>query len=771
MQNIYETFEFCKIKEQLLEFAKTEVAKTAIEELVMFSSSLEVKNSLEDLKEMMSIIVRFGQLPISRSKDALLMIQEAKRAGILTARDLDMIAEDVLTSLVLIKFMKKIEVMYPRIISKTAEFKDLSNLEKEIHRVINSSQGIKDNASDKLFSIRAKLKKAEASLQDKVTSLAAGYSSYLNDTSVTLRNGHFVLPVKTAYKNKVPGIIYDISDSGNTTFIEPLSIVQLNVEIASLKCEENEEIRRILKELTNLVLLNEYEIVNNNKIIGELDFLSSKANFALENDHEIAEILDEQHLSLIDAKHPLIDKNKVVANSFNLNQEQRIIIISGPNAGGKTVSLKTVGLLVLMNQCGLAIPARKAQSGYFKNIFVDIGDNQSLSDNLSTFSAHMSQISEIVNTCGGKDLILVDELGTGTDPKEGEALALGIVQYLEKKHCFALISSHFGALKEYAFVSKCLDNSSMIFDEENLKPTYIFRQGAPGKSYALDVANRYGIPLEIVSLAKEYVKKDDNSSVDDLMKELQSKVNENAKLEKQLLKEKQTLEYNQKRLLVDETNLKNKRNKLLEEVAETKKKMIQDAKMQIDDIIKQMMTSDLKVHEIIELKKKIDNIEEDVTQEEFNEDIKVGDFISIPSLDIQGKVMKLNNDDAKIMTTSGFTFNTKKNKLHKTEEVEKPVKKARITTNRSYEDVINTSVSLELNIIGLRVEEAMIQVRKYIDNCRLKNLKQVRIIHGFGSGALRNATREYLDKQKDLKHRPGGEYEGGGGATVVIFHE
>ena len=769
MQNIYETFEFYKIQEFLLEHAKTEVGRESIRDLVMLPNIDSVKEELEDLKEVLSIIQRFGPLPISPSLNAIRMLQEAKRAGILTARDLDMIAEDVLTSLALIKFMKKIEVGYPRISNKVLTFADLTNLEKEIHRVINSAQGIKDKASDKLFQIRTKLKKVEASLQDRVASLAASYSTYLNDTSVTLRDGHFVLPVKTAYKNKIPGVVYDVSDSGNTTFIEPIEIVQINVEITSLRCEENEEIRRILKELTNLVLLNEYEILNNNQIIGVLDFLSCKANYALANDHEIATINNKQYLSLIEARHPLIDRNKVVSNNFYLDDVKRIIIISGPNAGGKTVSLKTVGLIVLMNQCGLAVPVKKAELGYFKNIFIDIGDNQSLSDNLSTFSAHMSQISEIIRFCGGKDLILVDELGTGTDPKEGEALALGIVKFLEKKHVLAMISSHFGALKEYAFLSETLDNSSMIFDETNLVPTYIFRQGAPGKSYALDVATRYGIPEEVVKDAKDYAKKHENSQVDDLMRELQLKVNEVAKLEKELLNKQREIERKEKRLAVDEENLKNRRDHLLEEVKNTKKDMIDKAKEEIDYIISQLSNGDLKLHEVIELKNKLEELEENEETEEFNEVIELNDYISVPSLGIYGRVVRLKGTKAKIQSDSGMSFDIDVNKLHKEEKPK--VGHAKPSKNREYEDIINTSVSLELNIIGLRVEEAMSKVTKYIDNCRLKRLKQVRIIHGFGSGALRNATRKYLDTQKDLTYRPGGEYEGGGGATVVIFND
>ena len=769
MQDIYKTFEFYKIQEGLLEQSKTEVGRRLISDLVMFESYNEVYESLEDLKEISSLIQRYGPLPISPSLDALRIIDDAKKALILTPRDLDMIAEDVLTSLSLMKFIAKVGNLYPRISNKIASFCDLSPLEKEIHRVINSAQGIYDKASPTLYSIRSKLKKVEALLQDKIANLSVGYTSYLSDNSITIREGHFVLPVKTAFKNKVPGIVYDVSDSGNTTFIEPLEVVQINNELTSLKVQENEEIRKILKALTNLCLLQEGEIITNNQIIGELDFLSTKAIFGQLNNCEIAEFVKEPCLELIDARHPLIDPNKVVSNSYKLDSTKRIVIISGPNAGGKTVSLKTVGMHVLMNQCGLMIPVVKAKLGYFNHIYVDIGDNQSLSDNLSTFSAHMSQIAEIVLKAGGKDLILIDELGTGTDPKEGEALALSIIKYFEHKHVFAFISSHFSALKEYAFVSEHIDNSCMIFDEKNLLPTYRFVQGMPGKSYALDVAGRYGIPEQIVKDSKDYIESKDETSVSEIMDALSEQTAKVNKLEKALKDKEDELAKKEKRLNVEETNLTKRREKLLEDVKAEKASMIKKAKEEIDYYISQLSKSDLKLHEIIEIRKKLDELEEEEIVEEFDDEIQVGDFVTIPSLDLSGKVDRINGKKAHVSCDNGMGLNVEIKNLKK---IQKPKEPAKVASKRKdYVDIINVEVSLELNIIGLHVEEAMYEVKKYIANCRLKNFKTVRIIHGFGSGALRKAVHEYLRKEKGLTFRLGGEYEGGGGATVVTFND
>ena len=612
MQDIYQTFDFYKIKEKLLEYSKTELSKSYIEELTMMSSYDEVKKNLLDLNEMTSIIIRFGPLPIGNSANALRLIEMAKKTGLLTPHDLNLVAEDVLTIDKITQYFKKIDVSYERVVAIATDINDLTNLEREIHRVITPSLTVADNATAELKEIRNKIRKLEVKLQDKIATLAFSYSQYLNDENSTIRDGHFVLPVKTVDKNKVPGIVFDVSDSGATTFIEPIDICNINNEMTSLKIQENEEIRKILKGLTALVLLQENEILHNNEVIAHLDFLSAKAMYANEIDAIVAEFSDKQYIDLQEARHPLIDRNKVVSNSFHLDEDKRIIVISGPNAGGKTVSLKTVGLLVLMNQCGLAIPVKKATLGYFKNIYVDIGDNQSLSDNLSTFSAHISQISEITNVVAGKDLVLFDELGTGTDPKEGEALALSVTKYLENKHVLCMISSHFEALKEYAFTSEIIDNASMIFDEEHLLPTYRFHQGAAGHSYALWVAKKYGIDEGIIKNAEAYLSGQDKSDALLLMDTLQKKLDETIKLEEKLLKEKKDADALAKKLEVDEANLKIRRDKLLEDVKDEKEKLLKNAREEISFILSKLNNSDIKLHEVIELKKQLEDLQDNL---------------------------------------------------------------------------------------------------------------------------------------------------------------
>ena len=768
MQDIYQTFEFPRIKDLILEHTKTELGKKYVSELSFSNDKEIVNNRLAILKEMMELISRYTPFNIQSSVDALRLIDIAKKTALLTPQDLNFIANDIETSLKLASQIKKIETEFPLISELCSQFTDLTSLDKEIKRIITPSLTVSDNASKELKEIRQKIRQLEATLNSRLASISTSYSSYLSDVNMTIREGHFVLPVKTAYKNKVLGIVYDVSDSGNTTFIEPLEIVQINNDIASKKIEENEEVRRILKAIASLVLLQENEILTNNKIIGHLDFLSAKASYALANDMVIASISNQQEIHLIEARHPLIDPNKVVSNDYHLSEDKRIVIISGPNAGGKTVSLKVVGLLTLMNQAGLALPVKEAKLGIFEHIYIDIGDNQSLSDNLSTFSAHMSNIASILDVVKSKDLVLLDELGTGTDPKEGEVLGLGIVKYLEKMHPLCLVSSHYSKIKEYAFTSENIENSSMLFDEEKLLPTYKYKYLAPGKSYGVEVATRYGIKQEVISEARNELSKENDNRFENLLSELQSQIDQNERLKDELNKERKSLEVERKNLENAQKGLKNQKEHLLEEVKKEKEQIIEETKQEIDQVIKSLSSGDLKLHEVIELKKKIEKLEEEEPVIIYDEKINVNDYVSVPHLNIEGKVIRTKGNKATLITRDGMNVEIEINKLHKIPE---PVSSKVTAKRQDYEKQINTNVGLELNIIGMHRDEALNALKKYIDACYMKNLKQVRIIHGFGSGVLRKMTHEYLSTLKGVKFKLGDINEGGGGATVVILHD
>ena len=769
MQDIYLTFEFNKIKEAISEYSKTEKGKAFCDELNMLSSKEEVENKKAELLETISLISRYSYLPINTSANMVKIIEMAKKTALLTPHDLNMVREDILTGRKLVTYFAKVDSSYPILKDLVSQFSDLESLESEIKRVITPSLTVSDKATPELHEIRSKLKRLEASLNSKIASISLSYSSYLSDANVTIRDGHFVLPVKTVYKSKVLGIVYDVSTSGNTTFIEPLEIVQINNDIASLKVEENEEVRKILKALTNLVLLQEDEVRLNNEIIAKIDFLSAKAQYAINEDMVVAKNSKDQEIHLIGSRHPLIDKRKVVSNDYHLNNDKRIVVISGPNAGGKTVSIKVVGLLTLMNQAGLAVPAKEATLGYFNHIYIDIGDNQSLSDNLSTFSAHMKQIAEIMDVVKEKDLILLDELGTGTDPKEGEAIALACIKYLEKKHPLCLISSHFSSVKEYAFLSPNLENSSLLFDEENLSPTYIYKYAVPGKSYGIEVASRYGLKEEIIVEARNILANNSDSSTSELLNILQKKVEENDKLARELEYQRVQFEKEKKALEAEKNRLKEQKESLREDAKKEKDQIIAEAQERIDEIIEELTASkDPKLHEINAAKKELENLKEDVEVIEYNEEIEVGDYVNIPSMNIDGRVERIKGKKAHIVSNDGLSFDVELSRLHK---IDAPKERKVKNKNNDYEKNIDKGIGLELNIIGMRRDEAKAALVDYIDKCIMRRFKTVRIIHGFGSGILRQMVHEYLKTLKGVTFRLGDINEGGSGATVVTFND
>ncbi|MCD8209767.1 MAG: Smr/MutS family protein [Coprobacillus sp.] len=763
MQDLISTFQVRDIFESVSFEATTEVGKERISSLSMLSKEELIKEK-EKLQEMINLNEKHSLFPLSMSKSAIKIIDIAHKSGLLTPQDLMNIYDDIVLSNEIITFYKKVEkVDYPYLTSLIDSFSDLSSLMKEIKKTISNALTILDTASVDLAQIRKKIKSKETELNDTITKISYKYSSLLSDENMTMRDGHYVLPIKTMYKNKISGIVYDISQTGNTTFIEPLEIVQLNNDITALKIEEASEERKILLRLTNMCLLQEEEIIHNNSVIGEIDFLQAKAKYGKKSGSILLSLEKEKVISLKRARHPLIDPTKVVANSFLLDKDNQIIIISGPNAGGKTVSLKTIGLLIYMNQCGLMIPVEEGKLSYFNHIYIDIGDQQSLSDNLSTFSAHMSNISEILNHVTSHDLVLIDELGTGTDPKEGEALAISIVSYLHSKGVFCLISSHFSGLKEYAYQQEGISNGMMLFDERELSPTYIFVQGVPGKSYAFEVASRFGIKQDIVQAAKE---RSGESESAQMLDELTNQLVVNMNLSKQLNEKQQDLEKKEKELNNEKKTLERRKSLLLEEVKEEKEQLLKGTEEELNEIMKDLNKREVKLNDVIQAKGRVNALRENEDDEEFDDDIHVGDYVSIPSLSLKGRVKAIKGETLTILTSEGMSVKAPLKNTKKEEEGEQ-----RVVSSINIDKKITGSMPSEINLLGYRTDEAIAALDKYLDEAILHKLKSVRIIHGYGTGALRKAVWDYLKTKKGLSYRYGNDYEGSMGATVVTFND
>lgn len=769
MLDIYQTLEIQKVIEEVSLFSRTEIGKQKLQDLKMLPED-ECVLSLKLVSQMSNFILKYGSLPITSSFDLARYIETALKGGVLTPLDLDHIASDVLTSNKVHDFFKKAEkTVYFELLNVVDKLFDISELETKIHSVIAPNLSIKDDASAKLKAIRNEIHKKEADVRVIANRLIHAYHEVLTEDTITLRNDHYVLPVETANKSKVPGVIHDISDSGSTTFIEPEALVQLSNQICVLHIEEKEEIYQLLKMLTGQVVRFSSQISSNNKVLGELDFISAKAEYSNKHNCLTAVFSKERIIDLKGAKHPLIDEAKVVANDFKFNDEQRIIIISGPNAGGKTVALKTLGLLIMMSQMGLAIPTREpAFISYFPRIYADIGDNQSLSDNLSTFAAHVSNLSTITHFVTSKDLVLLDELGTGTSPNEGEALALAVSDFLLKKKCYAFISSHFEKMKEYAYRRQGVKNAMMVFDEKKLLPTYILKIGYPGRSYGLEMANRYHLDQEVVELAKKNLQKTGDKSISDVIDKLNSVLHENEEMNKKLKEDKRLLEGKTKDINYQNKVLATKKENLLSDVEETKAKMIDDAKKQINEILKVLNNPNAKAHELIEAKTKLTKLSEEPEEISENDEISVGDYAEVVGLEIVGKVTKINKEKVELITADGLSIKSTLNKLKKAWNIPEKSRKS----GRNPDDIVfsKTNIKLELNIIGKHVDEAMEEVKKYLDDCLVKHFKQVRIIHGMGTGALRDAVRDYLDTCDFVdSYRYGESFEGATGATVVIF--
>lgn len=769
MLDIYQTLEIGKVIEEVLPLAMTEIGKEKLKALKMLPLE-EAQHALNLVDEMSSFILKYGALPINSSFNLERFIETAKKGGVLTPLDLDYIALDILTASKINDFFRKAEPsLYPNILDLASKLYDLLPLENKIHSVIAPSLEIKDTASSKLAKIRADIRRKEGEVRSTATNLIREYHDYLSEDTLTIRNDYFVLPVLSIYKTKVSGVIHDISDSGKTTFIEPSALVHLSNEICVLKNEEKEEIYRLLKELTNLVVKSSNELSINNVVIGELDFVASKALYANKHNSIVAKFSKERIVDLKGARHPLIANDKVVANDFRFSEKDRIIVISGPNAGGKTVALKTLGLLIMMSEMGFAIPTKEAGLiPYFPRIYADIGDNQSLSDNLSTFAAHVSNLSTITHFVTSKDLVLLDELGTGTSPNEGEALALSITEFLLKKNCFAFISSHFEKMKEYAYSREGITNAMMVFDEKKLLPTYMLKIGFPGRSYGLEMAHRYHLDKEVVELAKKYLSKTANKSISDQLDKLNSVLRENEELNKKLKEDERLLEGKKRDISHQSKVLNEKKENLLSDVTSTKEKMIEDAKEKIDEILKVLNNPNAKAHELIEAKTKLSKLNQSDEEIEIDEEINLGDYCEIAGFGIVGKVTKINKEKVELISTDGMSVKSTLNKLKKVSKI--PTKSRKDARNADDFVFSKTNVKLELNIIGKHVDEAMDEVKKYLDDCLLKHFKQVRIIHGMGTGALRDAVRDYLDTCDFVdSYRYGESFEGSTGATVVIF--
>ena len=769
MQDVFEILEFNRVKEALSEFALTSLGKAKVEQISILPKK-ELIDLLPILKSAQDDIDIIGKFPLLGGSNIASFVLLAKKGHCLSVEQILKIHQDLRCQHALFQYQSKCNEG-DLIASKINAVPSLEHLQEEIERIMDDVGAIKDDASPELKRIRRDIIKTRKENDRLISSLVERYAPYCSDSTLTMRDGKFVLPINITYKNKVKGIVMDTSNSGESVFIEPYELVEVDQKLALLEVEEKAEIHRLLLALSSRLALEDELLILLDNLIGELDFLQAKVLYGESLNGSIASFSEDGSLYLAKARHPLLDQKVVVSNDFAFTPKQKVIVVSGPNAGGKTVALKTLGINALMFQSGMLVASNNGSMlPYFKHILCDIGDAQSLEDNLSTFSGHMSNVASILSIIGGNDLVLLDEVGTGTSPKEGEALAISIIEYILKKHSFAMISSHFEGVKLFCLSHKDVGNACMLYDEKELRPTYVLKMGLPGESYGLSVAKRFGIQEEVITRAQALLKEEGDFSISKAISKLTVLAKENEALKQKMEHRERSLIKKERELDVASKNLDLRREKFLASLEEEKKSILEAAQDEVDDIIATLNSPEVKLHEAIRAKKKLDNLKTNPETMEFNEEIKVGDYVIMPIYGISGRVDSIKGKKASLSSSGGKTFVVDVSSLQHTSA---PAPKEEVHVTGAMLDAISEmkGLPMEVNLIGLRYDEAKNELEHYLDKCRQKGFKRVRIIHGYGSGALRKMCHEYCKSHANWikSFEAAGEQEGGSGATIVYL--
>lgn len=754
------TLEFDKIIEKLTTYCKTYIGKENVANLLPTFNQYKVTSLLELTNEATSLIYRKGNCPLSDLPNIEISIKNLESSATLSISALLNIARFLKISREVKEYFSSGDDIDLSSYQKLSDIFEAiytnKSVEEKIYSVILDENTIADNASSKLSSIRRQAKKLEQEIRDKLNSFihSSTYSKYIMEPIITIRENRYVLPIKEEYKSQVKGFIHDVSSSGSTVFIEPISVFDLNSEISNLKIEEEIEIERILAELSSMLYDYTESMKSNISTLGDLDLVFAKASYSLDIDGICPKINDEKFVDFKSARHPLIDKNVVVPIDISIGKDYSCLVITGPNTGGKTVALKTTGLLLLMAYSGIYIPVKEGSSIYvFDNIFVDIGDEQSIQENLSTFSSHISNIVEITNNVTSNSLVLVDELGSGTDPIEGANLAISILEYLYKANSITICTTHYQELKNYCLTHKGFQNASFEFDLDNLKPTYKLLIGIPGKSNAFAISKKLGLNEEILKSASNLMKSQD-VSIEELMKNIYDSKLAIEREKEKIEKNSNQIEALRKSLEIQNNNQKEKQDKILDSARNEAKQILQSAKDEANSVIRKLnnlgkndLTSANNLRN--ELNDKLKDLNADTSNDGINlESLKeLNSKFSLKNskIDSTSKKGNFNNVGSNNKTSSHSTVTFAKNSKFKSQ-----------------------NISSEINVIGQTVDEAIFVIDKYLDDCAIAKLSPVRIVHGKGTGKLREGIHKFLKTNPHVKSfRLGTFGEGEMGVTVV----
>ena len=770
-----EKLEFYKICDILKSYAITYIGKEYSEKLKPLETKKEIEKAQKQTTEASILLYRKGSVPMSEIEDITPHIKKLNSSLFLSIKQLLDLKKILNTASNLKDYFLSTEI-------DMSEFTNLENLfnnlyinpsiEKELDKAIIDENTLSDDASSELKNIRKSIRSKEQEIRSKLNSFLN--SKYVQESIITVRNGRFVIPVKNEHRQDVKGFIHDISSSGSTVFIEPISIFDLNNDLNNLKNEENIEIERILQKLSSLFFSIIPNIENNINLIGLIDFIFAKAKYSNTLDASEPIINDEKYINLLNAWHPLLNKNQAVKNNIPIGKSYNSLIITGPNTGGKTVTLKTAGLLVLMAMSGLHITAKEGSSIYVAdNIFADIGDDQSIADSLSTFSSHMTNIAKILKEATQNSFILIDELGSGTDPVEGSSLAISILEKLNSLKAITLSTTHYPEIKHFALVTEGFENASVEFNIETLSPTYKLLLGVPGTSNAFAISRKLGISEEIINRAKEFI---DTEKIN--IEELLTNIYEDKRiieLEKQkTLEHSKQIESLKESLEFDVSKLEKEQKDIINKAKDEARNILISAKEDANDIIKELekSSSNKESNRLRnKLNEKIDNLSV-VKQNSFHpsnislEDLKPGMNVFVKKINQEGNILSISKE-GKIQVSLGLGkmfFEVSDIELLKTTSSKQNSKK----DYSGRKEFKAKAISSEINVIGQNVDEACIEIDKYLDNCYLGGLATIRIVHGKGTGALRTGIHKFLKNNPHVKSfRVGTFGEGEMGVTIV----
>ncbi|MEK5077585.1 endonuclease MutS2 [Solibacillus sp. FSL W7-1436] len=782
-QRALKTLEFHKVREQVAAFCTNSIGKQAIDELVPETDYDTVVELLEEMDEGLAILRVKGNVPLGGIFDVRPHARRSQIGGMLSPMELMEIASTIRASRILRNFIEDIEsentIEIPHFIERKEQMPVLTALQHEINDCIDDNGTVLDSASPALRSIRQSLRSEESKVRQKLESLTRGSNAtkMLSDAIITIRNDRFVIPVKQEYRSHYGGIVHDQSASGQTLFIEPDAVIQANNEVQRLKVKEKAEIERILSELTLKVQEVGHEIFVLVQLLGELDVILAKGKYGQANKCTMPKMNKEGYTRLVRARHPLLPIEEAVANTIEFGRDITAIVITGPNTGGKTVTLKTVGLCTIMAQCGLPVPALDgSELAVFEQIFADIGDEQSIEQSLSTFSSHMVNIVDILSKFNEKSLILFDELGAGTDPQEGAALAIAILDETVDRGARVMATSHYPELKAYGYNRPSVVNASVEFDIETLSPTYRLLIGVPGRSNAFEISKRLGLSSNVIDHAKSFTGTD-RHEVESMIASLEeSRLRSEREADEAhlLLEDAQKIrtELEERLRIYDE-----KKENLEKKAKDKARKIVDEAKKEAESIIaelkkmKENAALSVKEHELIDAKKRLDNaapidnnkvLQKAVAARERKQNLQLGDEVKVLSYGQKGTLLQKAGNEWVVQ------IGILKMKLPESDlEYVKP-EKEQVTRPMMNVKNRNSIVKLELDLRGERYEEALIRTEKYLDDALLANYPRVSIIHGKGTGALRQGIQNFLKNHKRVKsYRYGEAGEGGFGVTIV----